>query len=89
MPRTYAEVVLTNPGTSSTVAFAVQLQLEFLSSAARDGVTAAPHGPDVWEDNYVTLLPGEKRTVGVSYAAGAGTPRVNWRAYNNIAQAAR
>jgi exo-1,4-beta-D-glucosaminidase len=52
-------VTLTNP--SQTLAFAVSLRL---TNAKGDDVL-----PVVFDDNYFPLLPGEKRTVAVRYAA--------------------
>jgi exo-1,4-beta-D-glucosaminidase len=51
--NTRARVTLTNPG--RTVAFFLRLQL-----AGRGGQEALPV---FWEDNYVSLLPGETRTL--------------------------
>jgi len=63
-----AAVTLTNPG--KTVAFFVRLQV-----VGSDGNEALPV---LWSDNYVSLLPGETRTVTASYASAAihGAPRV-------------
>ena len=63
-----ARVTLTNPG--KTIAFFVRLQV-----VGSDGQEALPV---IWSDNYVSLLPGEKRTLTASYASAAihGAPRV-------------
>lgn len=53
-------VALKNPGTS--LAFLVQL-------AVTAGKGGHEIGPSFWEDNYFSMLPGEERTVKVSYAA--------------------
>jgi exo-1,4-beta-D-glucosaminidase len=41
-------------------------------------VDRGPGGPEIlpviWEDNYVTLLPGEKREVNATYRASALGP---------------
>jgi exo-1,4-beta-D-glucosaminidase len=64
-----ARVTLTNPGKS--IAFFVRLQV-----TGKGGEEALPV---LWEDNYITLLPGESRTVTASYAIrdlGGAPPRV-------------
>ena len=63
-----ARVTLKNPGT--TLAFFVRLQV-----VGSDGEEALPVS---WDDNYVTLLPGETRTITARYRARdlKGTPRV-------------
>jgi exo-1,4-beta-D-glucosaminidase len=52
-------VIIENP--SKGVAFFVRLKLSGKSGEVL---------PVVWEDNYITLLPGEKREVGATYRAG-------------------
>jgi len=66
--RSDAHVTLTN--TSKNVAFFLRLQI-----VGRDGAEALPV---FWEDNYVTLLPGETRTVAATYRARDlhGVPRL-------------
>lgn len=54
--RTRAVVTLSNPGKS--VAFFLRLQL-----VGKDGEEALPV---LWEDNYLSLLPGERRTVSAT-----------------------
>jgi len=64
-----ARVTLSNPGPS--VAFFMRLQV-----TGRGGQEALPV---LWEDNYVSLLPGETRVITASYAArdlGGGTPQL-------------
>ena len=51
-------VIVENP--SKSVAFFVRLKL---SGKAGEVL------PVIWEDNYITLLPGEKREVGATYRA--------------------
>ena len=59
---------LTNTG--KTVAFFVRLQL-----VGADGEEALPV---FWDDNYVSLLPGETRTLSATYRSADlhGAPRV-------------
>ncbi|HEX5409751.1 MAG TPA: glycoside hydrolase family 2 protein [Gemmatimonadaceae bacterium] len=67
--NTQARVTLTNPG--KTLAFFVRLQL-----AGHDGQDALPV---FWEDNYVSLLPGETRTLTATVRTrdlGGAAPRV-------------
>ncbi|HET9695934.1 MAG TPA: glycoside hydrolase family 2 protein, partial [Terriglobales bacterium] len=52
-------VSISNP--SKTIAFAVELKLK----DAKGEMIA----PVLWQDNYFSLLPGEKRTITVRYAA--------------------
>jgi len=63
-----ARVTLRNPGTS--IAFFVRLQV-----TGEDGEEALPV---LWEDNYVSLLPGETRTLTASYRLAdiSGAPRL-------------
>jgi exo-1,4-beta-D-glucosaminidase len=64
-----ASVTLKNPGTS--IAFFMRLQV-----TGRDGEEALPV---LWEDNYVSLLPGETRVVTANYRVrdlGGAPPRV-------------
>jgi exo-1,4-beta-D-glucosaminidase len=63
-----ARVTLSNPG--KTLAFFLRLQV-----VGSDGEEALPV---FWDDNYVTLLPGETRVITARWAAAAirGTPRV-------------
>jgi exo-1,4-beta-D-glucosaminidase len=53
-------VVVENPG--KTLAFFLRLKL----NRARDGEEVLPV---IWEDNYISLLPGEKRELAVTCAA--------------------
>jgi exo-1,4-beta-D-glucosaminidase len=64
-----ARVTLTNPGKS--IAFFLRLQV-----TGKGGEEALPV---LWEDNYVTLLPGESRTLTASYRIrdlGGARPQV-------------
>ncbi len=64
-------VVVENPGRS--LAFFVRLQVE-------QGAQGPEILPVFWEDNYITLLPGEKRELSARYRASAlGTARANVR----------
>src|SRR6185437_5440624 len=67
--RTQTRVTLVNAG--KTVAFFVRLQL-----TGRGGQEALPV---FWEDNYISLLPGETRTLSATVrtrALGGAAPRV-------------
>lgn len=63
-----AQVKLTNPG--KTLAFFLRLQVQ-----GSDGEEALPV---FWDDNYITLLPGETRTISARWASRDlhGKPRV-------------
>jgi exo-1,4-beta-D-glucosaminidase len=54
-------VVVQNP--SRTLAFFVRLKVD-------KGVKGEEILPVVWEDNYISLMPGEKREVTATYRAG-------------------
>ncbi len=74
--RRVARVSLTNP--SSSIAFFVELRLV----GERSGRAALPV---LWDDNYVSLLPGERREVTASFDAGAlggDQPVVRLSGYN-------
>jgi exo-1,4-beta-D-glucosaminidase len=69
-------VVIENP--SKSLAFFVRLKID-----------KGPHGeeilPVLWEDNYVSLLPGEKREISATYrtsALGAAQPSVEVSGWN-------
>jgi exo-1,4-beta-D-glucosaminidase len=65
----HARVTLKNPGKS--IAFFLRLQV-----TGRGGEEALPV---LWEDNYISLLPGETRTLVASYSArdlGGAPPKV-------------
>jgi exo-1,4-beta-D-glucosaminidase len=71
-----ARVTLENP--SSSLAFFVHL-------AVRKGANGDEVLPVLWDDNYVTLLPGEKREIAARYAPkdlGSATPVVALDGWN-------
>ena len=72
--RGEARVTLTNPGT--TLAFFVRLQV-----VGSDGEEVLPM---LWDDNYVTVLPGETRVITARWSAKdlRGAPRVVASAWN-------
>jgi exo-1,4-beta-D-glucosaminidase len=74
------QVTLTNPGTS--LAFFVRLRV-------LQGAGGAEILPSTWDDNYVTLLPGETRTLTARWkpedAAGA-TPTATVDGWNVVLQ---
>jgi exo-1,4-beta-D-glucosaminidase len=72
---TQARVTLVNPG--KTLAFFVRLQL-----TGRGGEEALPV---IWDDNYVSLLPGESRVLTATVRTrdlGGAAPRVVVRGWN-------
>ncbi len=69
-------VTVENP--SKTLAFFVRLKLD-------KGKGGEEILPVVWQDNYISLLPGEKREVTASYRAsnlGAATPAIEVSGWN-------
>jgi exo-1,4-beta-D-glucosaminidase len=69
-------VTLDNP--SKSLAFFVRLKLN-------KGPKGEEILPVIWEDNYVSLLPGEKREITATYRAselGAAKPSVEVKAWN-------
>jgi exo-1,4-beta-D-glucosaminidase len=69
-------VVLQNP--SKNLAFFVRLKVD-------KGAKGEEILPVVWEDNYISLLPGEKREVTATYRAselGAAKPSVEVSGWN-------
>src|SRR4029077_7810894 len=69
-------VILQNP--SKSLAFFVRLKVV-------KGVKGEEILPVVWEDNYITLMPGEKREVTATYRAselGAAKPAVEVSGWN-------
>jgi len=69
-------VVLQNP--SKSLAFFVRLKVD-------KGVKGEEILPVVWEDNYISLMPGEKREVTATYRAselGAAKPAVEVSGWN-------
>jgi exo-1,4-beta-D-glucosaminidase len=77
-----ARVTLKNPGRS--IAFFMRMQI-----TGREDEEALPV---LWEDNYVTLLPGEIRTISATYRVrdlGAAPPRVvvtGWNIHRAVAR---
>jgi exo-1,4-beta-D-glucosaminidase len=77
-----ARVTLRNPGRS--IAFFMRLQV-----TGRDGEEALPV---LWEDNYLSLLPGETRVVTATYNVrdlGGAQPRVvvsGWNVHRTVAR---
>ncbi len=70
-----ARVTLKNPGRS--VAFFMRMQI-----TGRGDEEALPV---LWEDNYVTLLPGETRTISATYRVrdlGGSPPRLVLTGWN-------
>ncbi len=69
-----ARVTLTNPG--KTIAFFIRVQV-----TSRDGQEALPV---LWDDNYVSLLPGETRILTANYRASLiqGPPQVIAQGWN-------
>ncbi len=61
--------------TGQTVALAEKLTLE----SAADGARILPA---YYSDNYVSLLPGESRSITIDYPAKAGTPKLELRGWN-------
>ena len=69
-------VVLENP--SQNLAFFVRLKVD-------KGVKGEEILPVVWEDNYISLMPGEKRELTATYRAselGAAKPAVEVSGWN-------
>ncbi len=69
-------VIVENP--AKTVAFFVRLQIT-------KGKAGEEILPVVWQDNYISLLPGEKRELTAIYRAadlGSATPEVKVRGWN-------
>jgi exo-1,4-beta-D-glucosaminidase len=70
-----ATVTLSN--STSAIAFFIRLQV-----TGKDGEEALPV---IWEDNYVTLLPGETRRLSASYRVrdlGGGAPTLVLTGWN-------
>jgi hypothetical protein len=52
----------------------------------KDQVTGHRILPAYYSDNYVSLLPGEQRTINVEFAAGTNTPAIGLRGWNLATQ---
>ncbi len=76
-----ARMTLTNPG--KTIAFFLRLQIV--------GASGEEALPVFWGDNYISLMPGETRTLSATYRARdlRGTPRVIITGWNVPRVAAR
>jgi Exo-beta-D-glucosaminidase Ig-fold domain/Glycosyl hydrolases family 2/Concanavalin A-like lectin/glucanases superfamily/Glycosyl hydrolases family 2, sugar binding domain/Glycosyl hydrolases family 2, TIM barrel domain len=72
-----ATVTLTNSGTVTAVL--VKLTLEDAASGRRIL-------PAYYSDNYVSLLPGDRRTITVEFPAGTNTPAFGLRGWNLATQ---
>jgi hypothetical protein len=72
-----ATVTLTNSGTVPAVL--IKLTLE-------DAATGRRILPAYLSDNYISLLPGEQRTITVEFPAGAGAPAFGLRGWNLATQ---
>ena len=69
-------MVLQNP--SKSLAFFVRLKVD-------KGIRGEEILPVVWEDNYISLMPGEKREVTATYRAselGTAKPAVEVSGWN-------
>ncbi len=73
-----ATVALTNSGTVTVVL--VKLTLE-------DAATGHRILPAYYSDNYISLLPGEQRTITVEFPAGANSTSFGMRGWNLATQA--
>jgi Exo-beta-D-glucosaminidase Ig-fold domain/Concanavalin A-like lectin/glucanases superfamily/Glycosyl hydrolases family 2/Glycosyl hydrolases family 2, sugar binding domain/Glycosyl hydrolases family 2, TIM barrel domain len=65
--------------TGATAALMIKLTLE-------NAVTGQRILPAYYSDNYVSLLPGEERSVSVAFAAGDATPAIGLRGWNLATQ---
>jgi len=72
----FTRVTIENP--SQTLAFFVRLKV----NKGNDEIL-----PVIWEDNYISLLPGEKRTITAAYRAsqlGTANPSVEVSGWNVV-----
>jgi len=74
-----ATVKIANQG--STPALMVKLTL-------KDAATGQRILPAYYSENYVSLLPGEERTISVAFPAGDGKPAIGLRGWNVTQEAA-
>jgi hypothetical protein len=65
--------------TGSAAALTIKLTLE-------DAATGQRILPAYYSDNYVSLLPGEERTVNVQFPSGDAKPEISLRGWNLTAQ---
>jgi hypothetical protein len=68
-----ATVKISNPG--ATPALMIKLTL-------KDSVTGTRILPAYYSENYVSLLPGEERTIAVDFPAEQGKPAIAIRGWN-------
>jgi exo-1,4-beta-D-glucosaminidase len=69
-------VTIRNP--SKDLAFFIRLKLD--KAPTREEIL-----PVLWEDNYVSLLPGESREISAQYSvrdSGPGTPMLEIKGWN-------
>ena len=74
--REITHITVQNP--SKTLAFFVRLKL-------KKGVAGSEILPVLWQDNYISLLPGEKRELAAEYRAtdlGRDKPVVEVKGWN-------
>lgn len=77
--RHHATATVGNHGSS----VAAMVRLSLLNRTTGDRIL-----PTLYDDNYIWLLPGETRTLGVSFPAGAlasGVPELHAEGYNTAA----
>ncbi len=72
-----ATVTLTNSGSLPAVMAKLTL---------RNAATGLRILPAYYSDNYISLLPGERRTITVEFPAGTGTPAFGLRGWNIATQ---
>jgi len=70
-------VSLTNSGTAPSVLMKLTLQ---------DAATGRRILPAYYSDNYISLLPGEQRTISVEFPAGTEKPELGLRGWNLTTQ---
>ena len=73
------EVTVQVKNTGSAAALMIKLTLE-------DAATGQRILPAYYSDNYISLLPGEERTVNVKFPAGEEKPEIGLRGWNLIPQ---
>ena len=88
-----ASLSSTKNGATGTSQITLENSSKSIAFFTRSRLTAGKQGkaitPVLWQDNYVTLLPGEKRTLSVSYALsdlGAALPAVELSGWNQPLQ---
>jgi hypothetical protein len=68
-----ATVQLKNSGTTPVLLVKLTLQ---------DASTGARILPAYYSENYVSMLPGEERTITIAFPAGTGKPQIGLRGWN-------